>query len=118
MDLGIKGTGDEPMSEDIQRKIDETYRFWLRSSPRAATPALALCDACKSWIARNVLGWEAARASLYDEEGVEGWHWSDASDSWDVYVIGDWSEPPAWDDDLDNRFSDALALISVTRDCS
>lgn len=42
-------------------------------------------------------GWEVCRASLYDEEGIEGWRWTDP-DGNEYYEVGDWSEPPTWPD--------------------
>lgn len=40
-------------------------------------------------------GWTARPVSLYDEEGVEGWRWEDASGTERDTVVGDWGrEPP------------------------
>lgn len=39
-------------------------------------------------------GWTAEPASLYDEEGVEGWRWYDPDYNEHATVIGLWSEPP------------------------
>lgn len=40
------------------------------------------------------LGWSVERASLYDEEGVEGWRWTGPDDR-EYTEVGDWGEPPA-----------------------
>jgi hypothetical protein len=46
-------------------------------------------------------GWKAERASLYDEEGVEGWRWTDPQGDNDYTVMGHWDEPaPPPDCDL------------------
>ena len=37
-------------------------------------------------------GWQVEKASLYDEEGVEGWRWTRGNDEYTE--IGDWSELP------------------------
>lgn len=42
-------------------------------------------------------GWDVVKASLYDEEAVEGWMWTDATDT-NYTIIGDWSELPPIDD--------------------
>lgn len=40
-------------------------------------------------------GWEVHRASLYDEEGVEGWCWTDHAGH-EYHDVGDWTEAPPW----------------------
>lgn len=39
-------------------------------------------------------GWTAHPASLFDEEGVEGWRWEDAKGNERSTVIGNWNELP------------------------
>jgi hypothetical protein len=43
--------------------------------------------------ALTVGGWDVVRASLYDEEGVEGWRW-DGPNYEEIAELGDWQEPP------------------------
>lgn len=52
----------------------------------AAAPDLYLMV----WALAN--GWAVEKASLYDEEGVEGWRWTDPRGN-EYSVIGDWSFP-------------------------
>ena len=40
----------------------------------------------------HVAGWEFSAVSLYDEEGVEGWHWESPKGE-DFYEMGDWDDP-------------------------
>ena len=42
--------------------------------------------------ALQVAGWEFSAVSLYDEEGVEGWHWESPKGD-DFYEMGDWNSP-------------------------
>lgn len=46
-------------------------------------------------------GWEVEPASLYDEEGVEGWVWVSPNDN-EQAVIGGWDEIPPTPDDILN----------------
>lgn len=41
--------------------------------------------------------WSVRKASLYDEEGVEGWIWTDAGGI-EYTVHGSWDELPSWPD--------------------
>ncbi len=41
--------------------------------------------------------WTVRPMALYDEEGVEGWLWTEPSGS-EHSEIGDWNELPAWPD--------------------
>jgi hypothetical protein len=43
------------------------------------------------------LGWAVCRVSLYDEEGVDGWQWTEP-DGTDHAEMGDWDDPPPWPD--------------------
>ena len=49
-------------------------------------------DEARAWLLAN--GWTVETASLYDEEGVEGWRWSHPDRMIDLCEIGDWSDPP------------------------
>lgn len=62
-------------------------------------------DELRQWALAN--GWDASRVSLYDEEGIEGWQWTDRDGS-EYYETGDWSEPPAIGDEWSTL---RLALI-------
>ncbi len=42
------------------------------------------------WALTN--GWDAKKASLYDEEGVDGWRWTDPRGK-EYDLIADWSFP-------------------------
>ena len=42
-----------------------------------------------------MLGWDVARVSLYDEEGVEGWRWTEP-DGTEHAETGAWDEWPPW----------------------
>ena len=45
--------------------------------------------------------WSVSRASLYDEEGVEGWRWENYN-SGDAYAeIGVWEELPAMPEQME-----------------
>lgn len=46
-------------------------------------------------------GWTVEKASLYDEEGVEGWRWFDENYDERSTVIGSWTEEPPLPD-VDN----------------
>jgi hypothetical protein len=48
-------------------------------------------------------GWEVSAASLYDEEGIEGWRWTSPTGC-DYCEIGGWHEPPAIPDRLRELF--------------
>lgn len=39
------------------------------------------------------LGWEVEPASLFDEEGVEGWAWT-SPEGYEESVVGEWNETP------------------------
>lgn len=52
----------------------------------------------RDWLLAN--GWTVERASLYDEEGVEGWCWSHPDYMVDRCEIGDWHYPPTVPDSL------------------
>jgi hypothetical protein len=43
-------------------------------------------------------GWTAHVASLYDEEGVEGWRWEDAEGNERAVELGPWHETPPMPD--------------------
>lgn len=44
-------------------------------------------------------GWTVERASLYDEEGIEGWRWTSPYDGYRQFdETGCWSEPPTISD--------------------
>lgn len=45
-------------------------------------------------------GWTVEPASLYDEEGVEGWRWFDPDYNEHSTVIGCWHEQPPLPDPL------------------
>jgi hypothetical protein len=49
-------------------------------------------DAAREWLLAN--GWEVERASLYDEEDVEGWCWTHPNRLGDYCEIGDWADLP------------------------
>ena len=51
-----------------------------------------------------LLGWDIERASLFDEEGVEGWRFTSPSGS-EYHIVGDWGELP----DLADGVRDAIA---------
>jgi hypothetical protein len=53
----------------------------------------ALDDAANHLLALDKLGWSVERASLYDQEGIEGWRWTDPRGK-EYEEIGDWAEPP------------------------
>jgi hypothetical protein len=48
---------------------------------------------------RIVSGWSVRKASLYDEEGIEGWLWTSPSGE-EFAATGDWDEPPVIPDDM------------------
>ena len=41
-----------------------------------------------------LLGWEYSKASLYDDEGIEGWLWVNDDNLEEYAEIGEWDEPP------------------------
>lgn len=41
------------------------------------------------------LGWTVDRVSLFDEEGVDGWRWTEP-DGTEHVELGDWNDPPPW----------------------
>lgn len=41
------------------------------------------------------LGWTVEKLSMYDEEGVEGWMWTEPNGT-EHTEMGDWSELPTW----------------------
>lgn len=43
--------------------------------------------------------WTVSQASLYEEEGVEGWEWNDGESKW-MTEIGDWDKPPPIPEEL------------------
>lgn len=55
----------------------------------------------------KALGWELSKVSMYDEEGVEGWRWTDPAGV-DHDVMGDWQEPPVLPDDIREAFDKAM----------
>jgi hypothetical protein len=55
-------------------------------------------EAVRAWLAQH--GWEAEQASLYDEEGVEGWSWVHVPTGATSTTTGDWRAPPEIPDDL------------------
>lgn len=49
--------------------------------------------------------WLVDPVLLYDEEGVEGWSWSEP-DGTEHTAIGDWNELPTWPDSARRRIAD------------
>ncbi len=43
--------------------------------------------------------WSVSPVSMYDEEGVEGWHWESPTGE-DYYEMGGWDELPEMNDDI------------------
>lgn len=52
-------------------------------------------------------GWEVEKVSLYDEEGVEGWRWTDHHGT-EHTAIGDWDDLPSWPDSARAAIAKAL----------
>jgi hypothetical protein len=61
----------------------------------------------RAWLAAQ--GWEAEQASLYDEEGVEGWTWGNPTSPYTFTTTGDWHGPAAIPDDLMALAEEGLA---------
>lgn len=57
-------------------------------------------------------GWSADTASLYDEEGVEGWRWESPDSVTDFSCIGSW-EQPCIDDTVRQAIVDDLAARGI-----
>jgi len=51
----------------------------------------------KQLLALTKYDWEVTRISLYDEEGIEGWKWTEP-DGTEHYESGDWDALPTWPD--------------------
>ena len=51
-------------------------------------------------------GWDVAKHSLFDEEGVEGWVWTDHRGDNHI-AIGGWDELPGWPDSAKAAFAAA-----------
>ena len=64
---------------------------WLRGVGEKCDECHGTGDLCR----RD--GWTAEPTSLYDEEGVEGWRF-DGPDGEEIGIIGDWTDPPPWDE--------------------
>ena len=60
-----------------------------------------------------MLGWDIRQVSLYDEEGVEGWEWTDPLGKEQV-VQGDWSEAPPLPEDVERYLDPATPLIGLS----
>lgn len=50
-------------------------------------------------------------ASLYDEEGVEGWRWTHRVTGTEEATIGSWNEPPPLHPHVDEKFKRALQVL-------
>ena len=48
-------------------------------------------------LALTIYGWEVEKVSLYDEEGIEGWRWTEPNGT-EHTETGDWSDLPPWPD--------------------
>lgn len=49
--------------------------------------------------------WTVVKVSLYDEEGIEGWRWTDHNGN-DYDVIGNWDELPPFPESAREIFSE------------
>jgi hypothetical protein len=54
-------------------------------------------------------GWDVSKASLYDEEGIEGWRYTSPDGISEFSIIGDWEGGPVLDDDWADVLRAALA---------
>ena len=52
-------------------------------------------------------GWDVEAASLYDEDGVEGWKWTHHTNFNEFYETGLWDELPALPEELE-QIADSL----------
>lgn len=120
LQIGYKGRGPivrinceaEPMPEGIvaESKLMATSeeQQWAnaRFIVRACNSHDALVEIKQQFKALTVYGWEVEKASLYDEEGVEGWRWTEPNGT-EHYEIGDWNELPTWPDSAEQALADA-----------
>lgn len=54
-------------------------------------------DRHQQMLALTVYDWEVDKVSLYDEEGIEGWTWTEPNGT-EHTEMGDWDELPPWPD--------------------
>ena len=73
---------------------------------RACNSHDAMVEIQQQFIALVIQGWTFEKATLYDEEGVEGWRWTEPNGT-EHYEIGDWSELPTWPDSAKQALADA-----------
>lgn len=54
-----------------------------------------------------MLGWEVDKIAMYDEEGVEGWIWTEP-DGTEHVEMGDWNELPTWPESARQSLAKAI----------